>query len=78
MICEERNCLIERNITNSKNRSICQICTKEIKTDNYACFACNGLFHLDCYNNLIKNKIRYCPLEDCQKVDTLIRSFSTN
>lgn len=75
MLVKEENIKIKR-CKSSLSEPVCQICQKSLNSDSFACFACNGLFHLECYRNLITTRIKYCPVEDCQKIDTLFRSFS--
>ena len=75
MLVKEENIKIKR-CKSSLSEPVCQICQKSLNSDSFACFACNGVFHLECYRNLITSKIKYCPVEDCQKIDTLFRSFS--
>ena len=72
---KQENIKIKR-CKSSLSEPVCQICKKSLDSDSFACFACNGVFHLECYRNLITSKIKYCPVEDCQKIDTLFRSFS--
>ena len=75
LIFKQENIKIKR-CKSSLSEPVCQICQKSLNSDSFACFACNGVFHLECYQKLITTKIKYCPVEDCQKIDTLFRSFS--